>query len=64
MPGLIEKVKASNGNVLVVGHSNTVGEVVSRLGVTDAVKVGDTDYDNLFVVVRGEKPVLVRLHFK
>jgi 2,3-bisphosphoglycerate-dependent phosphoglycerate mutase len=64
MPGLIEKVKASNGNVLVVGHSNTVGDVVSRLGVTDAVKLGDNDYDNLFVVVRGEKPVLVRLHFK
>jgi broad specificity phosphatase PhoE len=64
MPGLIERVKASTGNVLVVGHSNTVADVVSRLGVADTVKVGDNDYDNLLVVVRVEKPVLVRLHFK
>lgn len=63
LPALIDKVKSSSGNVLVVGHSNTVGEVVSGLGVKDPVKVGDNDYDNLFVVVRAEKPVLVRLHF-
>ena len=64
LPGLIEKVKGSAGNVLVVGHSNTVGDVISRLGVAEAVKLGDADYDNLFAVVRSEKPVLVRLHFK
>ena len=64
MPALIEKIKTSNGNVLVVGHSNTVGDVISRLGVTDAVKVGDNEYDNLFLVVRSEKPVLVRLRYK
>jgi broad specificity phosphatase PhoE len=64
MPALIEKIKAASGNVLVVGHSNTVADVISRLGVTDAVKVGDNDYDNLFVLVRSEKPVLLRLHYK
>ena len=64
MPALIEKIKAASGNVLVVGHSNTVADVISRLGVTDAVKVGDNDYVNLFVLVRSEKPVLLRLHYK
>ena len=64
MPALIEKVKAAPGNVLVVGHSNTVADIVSRLGVTEKLTVGDNDYDNLFVVVRADKPVLVRLHFK
>lgn len=64
MPALIEKIKAASGNVLVVGHSNTVADVISRLGVTDAVKVADSDYDNLFVLLRSEKPVLVRLHYK
>jgi broad specificity phosphatase PhoE len=64
MPALVEKVKAATGNVLVVGHSNTVGEVIKSLGVSDPVTLGDTDYDNLFVVVKGEKPVLVRLHFR
>lgn len=64
MPGLIEKVKAATANVLVIGHSNTVGDVIARLGVTDPVKLTDDDYDNLFVVVRGTTPSLIRLHFR
>jgi broad specificity phosphatase PhoE len=61
---LIEKVKAANGNVLVVGHSNTVPDVLKGLGITDAPSLGDTDYDNLFVVIRGEQPSMTRLHLK
>lgn len=64
MPGLIEKVKSAAGNVLVVGHSNTVGDVIGRLGAAEPVKVEDSEYDNLFVLVKGEKPALVRLHFR
>ena len=64
MAGLIEKVKAATGNVLVVGHSNTVGDVVAKLGVADPPKVGDNDYDNLFVVVGREKPTFLRLHYR
>ncbi len=64
MPALLEKLKTATGNALVVGHSNTVGEVIAGLGVTEPVKLTDNDYDNLFVVVRGEKPTLVRLHFR
>ncbi|MBA2301670.1 MAG: histidine phosphatase family protein, partial [Acidobacteria bacterium] len=33
-PGLMEKVKAASGNILVVGHSNTVGDVIAKLGAT------------------------------
>jgi broad specificity phosphatase PhoE len=62
--GLIEKVKAASGNALVVGHSNTVPDVLTRLGVEDAPKLADTDYDNLFVVIRGARPSLLRLHFR
>ena len=64
MPALIEKLKTGTGNALVIGHSNTVGEVIAALGVTEPVKLADNDYDNLFVVVRGSKPTLVRLHFR
>ena len=64
MPALLEKLKAVTGNVLVIGHSNTVGEVIAGLGVAEPVKLTDSDYDNLFVVVRGEKPTLIRLHFR
>lgn len=64
IPGLVEKLQAATGNALVVGHSNTVGEVIERLGVREPVKLTDSDYDNLFIVIRGEQPTLVRLHFR
>ena len=64
MPALLQKLKSAAGNVLVIGHSNTVGEVIAGLGVAEPVKLTDSDYDNLFVVVRGEKPTLIRLHFR
>lgn len=64
MPALLQKLQAAAGNALVVGHSNTVGEVIAGLGVAERVKLTDSDYDNLFVVVRGEKATLVRLHFR
>ena len=60
---LVEKLK-SGGNALVVGHSNTVGEVIRQLGVSESTSVGDQEYDNLFVVFRGERPAVVRLHFR
>jgi phosphohistidine phosphatase SixA len=59
---LIDQLKAG-GNALVVGHSNTVGTILQQLGVAEAIELGDNDYDDLFVVVRGEKPTLIRLHF-
>lgn len=61
VPGL---VRASKGNVLIVGHSNTVPEILQSLGVTEEVALGDGDYDNLFIVTPGSPPELVRLHFK
>jgi len=62
--GLIEKIKAANGNVLVVGHSNTVPDLLTRLGIPDAPSLADSDYDNLFLVIRGDKSSLVRLHYR
>ena len=63
MKALVEKLKASAAPALVVGHSNTVGETIAALGITDPVKIGDADYDNLFIVVPGTKPALLRLHY-
>jgi phosphohistidine phosphatase SixA len=62
--GLVEKVKSAGGNVLVVGHSNSVPDVIGRLGVETPLKIADTEYDNLFIVVRSEKPHLVRVRFR
>jgi broad specificity phosphatase PhoE len=61
---LVEQVAAAKGNVLVVGHSNTVPSIVKRLGVTTAVAVGDDEFDNLFIVTRGGAPSLLHLHYR
>jgi 2,3-bisphosphoglycerate-dependent phosphoglycerate mutase len=60
---LLDKIKQSSGNVLVVGHSNTVPEIIKGLGVTEPVTIAEGDFDELFVVVRGTPPALVRLHY-
>jgi broad specificity phosphatase PhoE len=52
------------GNVLIVGHSNTVPAILKALGVTDPVTVGDAEFDNLFVVTRGAAASLVRLRYR
>jgi broad specificity phosphatase PhoE len=36
--------------VLVVGHSNTVPNILRGLGITDAPTIADAEYDNLFIV--------------
>jgi broad specificity phosphatase PhoE len=50
---LIAKIRARAKDevVLVVGHSNTVPEILKGLGHVGEVTVKDDDYDNLFVVV-------------
>jgi hypothetical protein len=48
---------------LVVGHSNTIPEVIAGLGITVPIQIGENDYDNLFLVVRAPTPHLIRLHY-
>ena len=53
------------GNVLIVGHSNTVPDLLKRLGVKDAITIAESEFDNLFVVVRpaSGEPTLIRLRY-
>jgi phosphohistidine phosphatase SixA len=64
LPGLVQKLKGAPGNVLVVGHSNSVPDVIKALGVAEPVQIGDADYDNLFVVTPGSPPGLLRLLYR
>jgi phosphohistidine phosphatase SixA len=50
---------------LVVGHSNTVPELLRALDVTTPVTIADAEYDNFFVVIpqKDSAPVLLRLKF-
>jgi phosphohistidine phosphatase SixA len=61
---LLEALKSARGNVVVVGHSNSVPDLLRGLGVTPVVKIDDKEYDNLFVVTMGAKPTMVRLRFQ
>ena len=63
-PTLVEKLKGATGAVLVVGHSNTVPEIVAGLGIATPVTIDDQDFDNLFIVTTGEHSSLVRLRYK
>jgi phosphohistidine phosphatase SixA len=60
---LLTKVRASGGNVLVVGHSDTVPAVIAGLGITAPIQIAENHFDNLFVLIRKPTPRLIRLHY-
>jgi phosphohistidine phosphatase SixA len=66
LDGLLAQLRSSaiRDRVLVVGHSNTVPEIVRRLGVAASVAIGD-EYDNIFIVIprEGSTASLVRLRY-
>jgi len=50
--GVVATLKISHGNeiVLVVGHSDTLPAILKAYGKAD-VAIGDSEYDNLFIIV-------------
>ncbi len=61
---LLARLKNEKGNSLVVGHSNSVPEIIRALGVSMHVTIGESDYDDLFVVVLTAPPQLLHLHYR
>ena len=60
---LVHVIQAMKGNALVVGHSNTVDDIVNKLcgQIRIPADLKDNDYDNLFVVkIRGKKKIFTR----
>jgi 2,3-bisphosphoglycerate-dependent phosphoglycerate mutase len=51
LPTLAARLRSSTGRHLVVGHSNTTGEVVELLGGDRGSAIQSTEYDRLYVVV-------------
>jgi len=64
---LLDRLKKEEprGVVLVVGHSNTVPEILGALGYSEKVEITATRFDDLFVVTpRAEgPPSVVRLKY-
>jgi broad specificity phosphatase PhoE len=49
---LVNSIRTTNRGqtILVVGHSNTVPEIVTALGGGSVPEIPDSDYDNMFIV--------------
>jgi 2,3-bisphosphoglycerate-dependent phosphoglycerate mutase len=60
---LVEKLRILNGNALVVGHGNTIPDLLKALGIATPVSIPEDDYGEIFAVVLGDAPQLLRLHY-
>src|SRR5213078_2853367 len=60
---LVTKLHQLNGNALVVGHGDTIPNIVKALGINSPINIPDEDYSELFIVTLGDKPQLFRLHY-
>ncbi len=60
---LLAAVARDEGNVLIVGHSNTLPEMMQALGIAEPPTLGEHEYDDLFVILHPPGPRLLRLHF-
>lgn len=60
---LVDKVKALSGAVLVVGHSNTLPDLVRLFGGSPGADIADNEYDRLYLLVpgRGDTPQTILL---
>lgn len=65
--GLVAKLRAGapDGVVLVVGHSNTLPEIIKLLGGGSVPPIGDSEYDRLFVatLTRPNQATVVTLRY-
>jgi len=58
-------VEQPAGVVLVVGHSNTVPELLAALGHKGGARIASDEFDNLFVLIPKKEgpPALLRLRY-
>jgi len=65
-PQFVSKLKGLNGNSLIVGHSNTVDDVVNELTGKKEIQgdLPDSAYGDLFVVKKkGKRMIFEKKHF-
>jgi len=64
---VVERLRSRHSKdvVLIVGHSDTLPDILNELGYAPRIKIRSWEYTNLFLVIpRGDKPPsLLRLRF-
>ena len=60
---LVAKLHQLNGNALVVGHGDTIPNIIKALGINVPINTPDADYSELLIVTLGDKPQVLRLHY-
>jgi broad specificity phosphatase PhoE len=60
---LVAKLHELNGNALVVGHGDTIPNLIKALGINTPINIADDDYSEFLIVTLGDKPQLFRLHY-
>jgi len=63
VPALVAKLREVNGNALVVGHTNTIPDLMKALGITMSIDIPEDDYTEILMVSLGDPPQLLRLHY-
>ena len=58
--GLVARVLAESGTVLIVGHSNTVPEIVERLGGERPAELAETDFGTIWRIAGPERKTEAR----
>ncbi len=65
--GLALKIRTDNADqvVLVVGHSDTIPNIIKAFGYLEPITIEHDEYDSLLVLVprNGQKPTLLRLRY-
>jgi broad specificity phosphatase PhoE len=62
--GLVAKLRVLTGTALVVGHGNTIPDLIKAFDIATPITIEENDYDNLFVLVLDAQPRLIRLHYR
>ena len=60
---LADKLRELHGNALVVGHGNTIPDLIKALGIEVPINIPENDYDHFFIVAVGNQPHLLRLRY-
>jgi hypothetical protein len=47
----------------VVGHGNTIPQLIEALGIATPIVIPENDYSEIFVVLVHDPPQLFRLHY-